>query len=65
MSQNFVKMLMPDRYELVVHGKCPFCKKVVLAKDFEGLDEIYTREFKISGICPKCQDDFFGKGNKE
>jgi hypothetical protein len=30
---------------------------------FEGRDEIYTREFNISGLCPKCQDDFFKEPN--
>lgn len=46
-------------YEQVVQGKCPFCGKVITTEDFKDLDEIYTREFKISGICPKCQDEVF------
>ena len=40
-------------------GLCPFCQKEVKAEDFR--DELSRREFKISGICQKCQDDVFGE----
>ena len=39
-------------------GKCPFCKLHVNAKDFK--NEISKKEFGISGLCQKCQDEFFG-----
>jgi predicted RNA-binding Zn-ribbon protein involved in translation (DUF1610 family) len=58
-NAKLIKELMPEMYERAVQGKCPFCGKTVTTKDFEGLNEIYTREFKISGICPTCQDNFF------
>ena len=39
---------------------CPFCQKVVdPERDFKGLKS--KQEFKISGLCQKCQDDFFGE----
>ena len=38
---------------------CVFCHKPVEIKDFR--NEISTREYRISGICKKCQDDVFGK----
>lgn len=44
--------------ELVEQGKCPFCKKPIDATTFR--DELSLKEFKISGMCQKCQDDFFG-----
>ena len=38
---------------------CPFCKKIVDPElDFNDLKS--KKEFKISGLCQKCQDDFFG-----
>lgn len=39
-------------------GKCPFCGKPVDPNSFR--DELSKREFQISGLCQKCQDDFFG-----
>ena len=42
---------------LVGLGKCLFCKKEVNLKDFKDL--LSMKEFKISGICQKCQDKTF------
>jgi hypothetical protein len=44
----------------VLEGVCPFCHKPVNVNGFR--DEISEREFKISGLCQKCQDSFFGTG---
>lgn len=44
---------------LVEMGTCPFCRKRVDEKDF--VDELSIKEFKQSGLCQKCQDDFFDK----
>ena len=43
---------------LVELGKCPFCRKPIIQTDFR--NEISLREFKISGLCQKRQDDVFG-----
>ncbi len=40
-------------------GNCPFCGLAVKENEFR--DELSKREFKISGICQTCQDDFFGR----
>jgi hypothetical protein len=40
-------------------GKCPFCGKLVDPMN-EFRDEKSRREFQISGLCQKCQDEFFG-----
>ena len=42
---------------LVQEGKCPFCKKNVNLSDFK--NEISIKEYKISGLCQICQDNFF------
>ena len=38
-------------------GLCPFCKKPVSEEDFT--DQLSLKEFRISGLCQKCQDEFF------
>jgi len=39
-------------------GCCPFCKDAVKVEDFR--DELSRKEFNISGLCQKCQDEMFG-----
>lgn len=39
------------------NGVCPFCKKPVDINEFR--DELSLREYRISGLCQSCQDDFF------
>jgi len=38
-------------------GMCIFCQKPVTVEDFR--DDISRREFEISGMCQKCQDETF------
>ena len=38
-------------------GKCPFCKQPVDINEFR--DELSIKEYNISGMCQKCQDEFF------
>ena len=38
-------------------GKCPFCGKDMSNPSFR--DELSRKEFKISGICQECQDNYF------
>lgn len=45
--------------ELVEQSKCPFCKKEINIRDFRDL--LSAKEYKISGLCQKCQDDTFDK----
>jgi len=51
-----------EEVKKVKAGKCPFCNTMVDLSEFR--DEISKKEFLISGICQKCQDEFFG-GNDE
>lgn len=41
----------------VERGECPFCHKPVVQTEFR--DERSRREFHISGLCQKCQDEVF------
>lgn len=38
---------------------CVFCHNVINMKDFR--DDLSRKEYSISGLCQKCQDDTFGR----
>ena len=42
---------------------CPFCKKPIDFNSFT--DQLSLKEYKISGLCQKCQDEFFGETNQK
>lgn len=44
-------------FEMAKEGICPFCKEKVDINDFR--DKLSLEEFKISGLCQSCQDEFF------
>lgn len=37
---------------------CVFCHKKIIIADFR--DQLSIKEYGISGLCQKCQDDTFG-----
>jgi len=45
--------------EKVEKGLCPFCSTPVEMSEFR--DELSKKEFGISGLCQKCQDETFGR----
>jgi len=49
--------------DLVEKNKCPLCKKDINLEDFK--DDLSKREFEISGMCQKCQDDIFKDEDEE
>jgi hypothetical protein len=44
-------------------GLCPLCGLTVEPKSFR--DELSRKEYRISGMCQKCQDDVFQDPDKE
>ena len=42
---------------------CHMCNSQINMDDF--VDGLSAREFEISGMCQKCQDDFFRGGDDE
>lgn len=44
-------------------GKCPICGKEINMEDF--IDELSRREFYISGMCQKCQNEIFNNEDDE
>lgn len=61
MNENIMKAVgFGEQVDLVKEEKCPWCKaemKNLTENDFS--DAISWKEFGISGLCQKCQDDFF------
>jgi hypothetical protein len=41
----------------VIDGNCPLCGDAIHPNMFK--DELSKREYGISGLCQKCQDDMF------
>lgn len=39
------------------NGCCPFCGQLVNESDLR--DDLSRKEYQISGLCQKCQDEFF------
>jgi uncharacterized protein with PIN domain len=46
--------------ERVEQHKCPFCNTPVIGVRKEFKDAQSFKEFQISGLCQKCQDEIFG-----
>ena len=64
MNKKIMKISgLGDMVKAVEEGLCPLCGNPVNFEDFR--DDLSRREFKISGLCQKCQDEFFGGGNEE
>lgn len=57
MNKEIMKALFPEQMEKVEKGQCPFCSNFVVKEDFK--NEISLKEFELSGMCQKCQDEFF------
>ena len=59
MNKDMMKSFgFDEQIELVENNICPFCKKQVDMADFR--NDISLKEYNISGLCQKCQDNFFG-----
>ena len=52
------KMGFGKAVEAVEQKKCQLCAKDIKMEEFK--DKISKVEYKISGICQKCQDNIFG-----
>lgn len=58
--QEFIDTLFPKEAERIQAGECPFCGKSIDDVEKEFRDSLSKREFEISGLCQKCQDEIFG-----
>ena len=57
MDEKILAKLFPEARGNVKKGLCAFCATTVTREDL--VNEISKKEFDLSGLCQKCQDDFF------
>ena len=57
--RNRVLWALRSATNLREQGLCPFCAKTVHYREFR--DELSQKEYRISGLCQKCQDEFYGR----
>ena len=56
---NLIKHLMgKDRKQTISTGGCMTCERNALLLGFR--DNLSAKEYTISGMCQKCQDEVFG-----
>ncbi len=57
MNEEIVKQVFSKAIEKVKNKICPFCNVKINESDFK--DRLSLKEYKISGLCMKCQDEVF------
>ena len=57
MNKEIMTALFPTAMQNVKNGKCPLCGINIDIKEFR--DKISEKEYEISGICQKCQNEIF------
>jgi len=57
------KLGFGEEVDRVEAGLCPFCKVTIDQRQFR--DSLSLREYKISGLCQRCQDETFGGGGDD
>ena len=59
MNKEIMKTIgFSEQVKDVENNKCPFCKKEINLSDFK--NNVSIKEYHISGLCQKCQDEIFG-----
>ena len=59
-DEFLTNVLGVSRQQVITRSKCAFCQD----PDLKFRDEASKKEYRISGICQKCQDKFFGRGGQ-
>ena len=54
----FTSGFWPGAADLVKSGRCTDCATEIKEDNFR--DELSKKEYSISGLCQKCQDEVFG-----
>ena len=57
MNKDIVKQFFPQAVKDYENKICPFCKEKIDVNSFK--DNLSKKEYKISGLCQKCQDKTF------
>ena len=57
-QDSFMKTFFPKEHERKSQGLCPICGEPVDISKIKN-DPVSQKEFEISGMCQKCQDEIF------
>ena len=57
MNKKIIKQFFPEALRAIQNERCPICNKKINMKDFR--DNLSLKEFQISKMCQKCQDEVF------
>lgn len=57
MNKQIMNALFPEAVKRVEMGLCGICGKKIDVAEFK--DELSKKEYTISGMCQKCQDETF------
>jgi len=52
--------VFPEAKKDIESRRCPICHQVVLPNPNSFRDDLSRKEYEISGLCQKCQDNIFG-----
>lgn len=55
--KDSIDALFPGTKAAIDQDKCPLCGQPIKKEDFK--DKLSIKEYGISGMCQKCQDDIF------
>lgn len=59
MNKNILEQLgFTEEFNKISCGCCPICNSKIYTDEFR--DSLSVKEFRISGLCQKCQDKIFG-----
>jgi hypothetical protein len=53
MNEQIMNAINPYWVDAIMDGRCPVCETHVDGQEFR--DELSRKEFKVSGLCQKCQ----------
>lgn len=63
MNEKIIKKIFPKTIWNRQRGLCAICSKEIKMLDFK--DDLSIKEYKISGLCQKCQDNIFKSRGKK
>jgi len=61
-KQRLVKKVFTEFVESKAKGICPFCSVTINLDSFSNFASL--KEYSLSGLCQRCQDNFF-KGDEK
>ena len=57
MNLAIIKQSFPEAYARMLEAQCPTCGTPITGSEFR--DALSVKEFAISGMCQKCQNETF------